>query len=40
MGVVVDDEKTQAVEIDADHDAPGSGAREPDTVRPKLARRR
>ena len=26
MGVVVDDEETQAVEIDADHDAPGPRA--------------
>ena len=25
MGVVVDDEETQAVEFDADHDAPGLG---------------
>jgi hypothetical protein len=33
MSVVVDDEKTQAVEIDADHGAPGRGLTEPDTVR-------
>ena len=30
--IVVDDEKTQAVEIDASHGAPASGAREPDTT--------
>ncbi len=27
MGVVVDDEKTQAIEIDTDHAAPGPRAR-------------
>ena len=38
MGVVVDDEETQAVEIDADHGAPGLGRLAPDTVSvPKLA---
>ena len=33
MGVVVDDEETQAVEIDPDHGAPGFGRHEPDTSR-------
>ena len=37
MGVVVDDEETQAVEIDADHAAPGLGRVQPDTCRSKLA---
>ena len=32
MRVVVDDEETQAVEIDTSHGAPASGAREPDTT--------
>jgi hypothetical protein len=36
MRVVVDDEETQTIEIDANHAAPGSG-REPDTSVGRLA---
>lgn len=37
VGVVVDDEETQAVEVDANHAAPGAGHNEPVTVGSKLA---
>ena len=36
MGVVVDDEKTQAVEINADHRASQGGATAPDPAASKL----
>ena len=39
MGVVVDDEETQAVEIDADHGAPSLGPQDP-MPSGKLPRRR
>ena len=36
MGVVVDDEKTQAIEIDVDHGASRASGLEPDTIGEKL----